>query len=104
MANVFPSRAARHGLLLTAALAAAFLALPARAAALPKFAQKENKNCSFCHVKPAGGGQRNAAGRWYQTHGFSLAGFTGAKAASAAKKPAARKPASKPTKQKRKTR
>ncbi len=101
MTRAFPHflpRVARRGALI--ALAAVLLSPEAKA--LPKFAQKENKKCSFCHVKPAGGGHRNAAGRWYQTHGFTLAGFTGAKAAGAAKKQAARKPAPKRIKQKRK--
>jgi hypothetical protein len=59
-------------------IAAASLGLClARAAwALPKFAQKEDKPCSYCHVKPSGGGKRNPAGAWYEAHGFSLKGYT----------------------------
>ena len=73
----------------------AFLGLfLARAAwALPKFAQKEEKPCSYCHVKPSGGGKRNAAGRWYESHGFSFKGYKEQKAAPS--KPPVAKPAAK---------
>lgn len=52
-----------------------YLIASPKAAALPKFAQREKKPCAFCHVKPAGGGRRNAAGHWYETHCFSFRGY-----------------------------
>ena len=56
----------------------------ARAAwALPKFAQKEDRPCSYCHVNPSGGGKRNAAGAWYEAHGFSFKGYAPPRAAPA---------------------
>lgn len=50
--------------------------------ALPKYAQKENKPCGYCHVKPGGGGARNARGVWYAAHGHSFRGYAPAKPAS----------------------
>jgi hypothetical protein len=45
------------------------------ARAFPAYAKKENKKCGFCHVNPAGGGKRNAAGTYYKAHGLSLVGY-----------------------------
>lgn len=81
-----------------AALAAAVVCLTcaAGAQALPKYAQKEKKSCGYCHVNPAGGGKRNAAGYWYAAHKLSFKGYTPAKAAAAFKakdkKPAGKTP------------
>ena len=78
---------------------------PAGAQALPRFAQKENKPCAFCHVKPSGGGKRNAAGHWYEEHGFSFRGYVPPqklKPASHAAKSAAGKPNKPNPKNKRK--
>lgn len=63
------------------------------AEAFPKYAQKEKKPCNYCHVKPAGGGKRTAAGEWYKTH-LSFVGYK--PGAAAAPPPAAGKPAVKP--------
>ena len=57
------------------ALVAAVLGITSAAFATPIFAKKEKKKCAFCHVNPAGGGKRNAAGEWYQSHNHSLVGF-----------------------------
>lgn len=47
-------------------LAALTLTLASGAFALPKYAQKEKKECKFCHTNPRGGGARTAAGEWYK--------------------------------------
>ncbi|MBB6050266.1 hypothetical protein [Armatimonas rosea] len=67
-------------------LATLALTLASSAFALPKYAQKENKKCGFCHVNAAGAGKRTAAGEWYKSHDHSLKGF---------KEPAPTKPAPK---------
>lgn len=51
---------------------AALVAFPQNAAALPTYAQKEGKPCGFCHVNPAGGGERNAMGKKYEAGGHSF--------------------------------
>jgi|PersoiStandDraft_1058852.scaffolds.fasta_scaffold02863_6 hypothetical protein len=61
----------------TAALAAVVLlaglvVAPRTATALPAYAAKEGKACGFCHVNPAGGGDRNAKGKQYQANGHSF--------------------------------
>jgi glutathione peroxidase len=56
----------------TALLALALFA-GARATAFPAFAQKEKKNCVYCHVKP--GGDRNFRGLYYKAHENSFADF-----------------------------
>ena len=40
--------------------------------ALPAYAQKEGKACGYCHVNPAGGGERNAMGKKYEAGGHSF--------------------------------
>ena len=45
---------------------------PRSAAALPTYAQRENKPCGYCHVNPAGGGDRNAIGRDYEENGHTF--------------------------------
>jgi hypothetical protein len=92
------------GALVARAMTAAFvvalvgLGLDGRqeASAYPPFAKKENKPCTFCHLKP-NGGARNEAGKYYKTNGLSLKGYPGldAGAKPAAAKPAAAKPAAK---------
>jgi hypothetical protein len=60
---------------LTAAilLAGTMLALaPRHAEALPAYAQKEGKACGYCHVNPAGGGERNAKGKQYEANGHKF--------------------------------
>lgn len=104
---------ARAARVLTAAFVVALvgLAMDGRqeASAFPPFSKKENKPCAFCHVKPAGGGPRNEAGKWYKEHGLSFKGYPGLDAGAkkpaaapvkkvvkpAAKKPVAKKPAAK---------
>jgi len=61
----------------SAALAAAvlFTALvtaPRSATALPAYSQKEGKACGYCHVNPAGGGERNAKGKQYEANGHKF--------------------------------
>lgn len=70
---------------------------PQRASALPKYAQKEKKPCSHCHVNKAGGGKRTEAGNWYGSHNHSFAGYkpAGAAAAKPAKPGKGAKPAKK---------
>lgn len=45
------------------------------ASALPQFAAKEHKPCSYCHYNPGGGGPLNAHGKYYKSHNFSFAGY-----------------------------
>ena len=52
--------------------AASLVVAPRHAAALPAYAQKEGKPCGFCHVNPAGGGDRNATGKKYEAGGHSF--------------------------------
>jgi len=40
----------------------------------PEYAKKENKGCTFCHVK-AGQKDLNDAGKYYQAHDHSLDGY-----------------------------
>jgi hypothetical protein len=52
-------------------------AAPAPAEARPEYANKEKKNCAFCHVNPKGGGPRTAKGDEYEKNGhkFLAPGF-----------------------------
>lgn len=43
--------------------------------ARPEYAEKEKRECAYCHVNPAGGGERNARGKHYASHGYSLKGL-----------------------------
>ena len=52
--------------------AATLVVAPRHAAALPAYAAKEGKPCGFCHVNPAGGGERNATGKKYEAGGHSI--------------------------------
>lgn len=59
-----------------AAIAIGLFGLSGGAAhAFPKFAKAESKPCGYCHVNPAGGGERNYRGLFYKTNGLSFAGF-----------------------------
>lgn len=51
---------------------ASFVVAPRQAAALPAYAAKEGKACGYCHVNPAGGGERNANGKKYEANGHSF--------------------------------
>jgi hypothetical protein len=53
-------------------LLAGITVAPRSAAAMPAYAQKEGKACGYCHVNPAGGGNRNARGNQYQANGHSF--------------------------------
>jgi len=53
-------------------LLAALVALPRSATALPAYSQKEGKACGYCHVNPAGGGDRNATGKQYEANGHKF--------------------------------
>ena len=53
-------------------LLAGLVATPRSATALPAYAQKEGKACAYCHVNPAGGGERNAKGKQYEANGHSF--------------------------------
>jgi hypothetical protein len=60
--------AALGGVSATAVLAG-LAVMPQSASALPTYADKERKDCGYCHVNPAGGSVLNAKGREYQTNG-----------------------------------
>lgn len=49
--------------------------LQGTATAKPEYAQKEKMECSFCHVNPVGGGERNAHGQYYARNNHSLKGL-----------------------------
>ncbi|MGA2568346.1 MAG: hypothetical protein ABSF41_16145 [Pseudolabrys sp.] len=53
-------------------LLAGLVVAPRSATALPAYAQKEGKACGYCHVNPAGGGQRTAKGKQYEANGHSF--------------------------------
>jgi len=40
--------------------------------ARPEFAAREDKECSFCHLDPAGGGPRNPVGKVYEENGYEF--------------------------------
>lgn len=63
----------RLSLCLAVTAGAALLAGAAHAK--PEYAQKENKNCAYCHIDPAGGGPRNPRGIYYQMHNYSFEGY-----------------------------
>jgi len=54
------------------ALLAGVLVAPRSASALPAYAQKEGKPCGYCHLNPAGGGERNAKGKQYEANGHKF--------------------------------
>ncbi len=65
--------AAIGGCISVAALAVAVLATAsAPSHATPAYAAKEKKACGFCHVNPAGGGERNATGKKYEANGHKF--------------------------------
>ena len=77
------------GAFVTALIGLSAFTSAAPAQAFPKFARKEMKPCSYCHVKPSGGGARNPNGIWYDKHANSFgADFTEAKAEELYGKPA----------------
>ncbi len=43
--------------------------------ARPEYAAKEKKDCSFCHINPSGGGERNSRGQYYAKNKYSLVGL-----------------------------
>jgi hypothetical protein len=48
------------------------LSITQKASALPAYAQSTGKPCGYCHVNPAGGGPRTAAGKKFQENGHKL--------------------------------
>jgi hypothetical protein len=54
------------------ALLAELAVAPRSAAALPTYSQRENKPCEYCHINPAGGGDRNANGKEYEENGHKF--------------------------------
>ena len=55
--------------LFSALLVASFVS---NSTARPEFAAMEEKECSFCHLDPAGGGPRNAIGQVYEDNYFEF--------------------------------
>jgi len=47
----------------------------APSAARPEYAEKEKRDCAYCHINPAGGGERNTRGQYYASHDHSLKGL-----------------------------
>ncbi len=67
------SRVARSLLRLAFIVGIAFsLFLPAAAEARPEFATELKKECSFCHLDPAGGGPRNRIGEIFEENYFEF--------------------------------
>lgn len=58
--------------LAAAVLLAGLVAVPRSATALPAYAAKEGKACGYCHVNPAGGGERTAKGKQYEANGHKF--------------------------------
>lgn len=58
--------------------------------ALPSYALKENKTCTYCHINPAGGADRNAVGRQYEMNGHSFKKKAQENGATSAPDPAAK--------------
>jgi hypothetical protein len=58
--------------LASAVLFTALVTAPRSATALPAYSQKEGKACGYCHVNPAGGGERNAMGKQYEANGHEF--------------------------------
>lgn len=54
------------------ALLTAFAGPGERARALPSYAQKEGKLCTYCHINPEGSGNRNAVGKQYELNGHTF--------------------------------
>lgn len=69
-------------IVLTAGVFSLGLSGQRKADAFPAYSKKENKPCSYCHVKAQGGGKNNATGKWYKAHGLSFADYTPEKAAA----------------------
>ena len=57
-----------------AVLFAGFLLLASASYGKPEYTKKENKGCTFCHVK-AGDKELNDAGKYYSAHDHSLDGY-----------------------------
>jgi hypothetical protein len=60
------------GALAAAVLLAGLAVAPQPATALPTYAEKERKDCRYCHVNPAGGSVLNGNGRAYQANGYTF--------------------------------
>ncbi|HDR06642.1 MAG TPA: hypothetical protein ENN88_03325 [Candidatus Coatesbacteria bacterium] len=43
--------------------------------ARPEYADRERKDCLYCHLDPRGGGPQNVRGLYYAAHGHDLAGW-----------------------------
>lgn len=59
-------------ILAAAGMLAALTVAPRSAAALPTYSQRENRPCEYCHINPAGGGERNAMGKEYEDNGHKF--------------------------------
>ena len=57
-----------------AVLAAGILLNVSTTSAKPEYTKKENKACTYCHVK-AGSKELNDAGKYYADHNHSLDGY-----------------------------
>jgi|GEM_PF-6310299 len=51
------------------------IALIVCASARPEYAERERKDCVYCHLDPQGGGARNERGLYYAVHSLSMAGW-----------------------------
>ncbi len=58
------------------------------AQARPQYAQKEGKQCGFCHTNPGGGGNRNYRGTFYGANSLSFTNFDDVREAAIAHVPA----------------
>jgi hypothetical protein len=63
---------AGSGALAAAVVFAGLIAAAQSVMALPTYAIKEQKDCGYCHVDPAGGGVRNAKGKDYEANGHTF--------------------------------
>jgi hypothetical protein len=71
--RVIPTRVRIIAVVATGLFIAGLLVVaPRYAAAKPEYAAKEGKPCGYCHVNPAGGGDRNAKGKQYEANGHTF--------------------------------
>jgi len=65
--------AAAAGIATAALITGMTMTLASRtASALPVYAQQTGKACGYCHVNPAGGGKRTAAGEKFAANGHKF--------------------------------
>jgi len=62
----------RSGVLAAVVLFEGFVIAARPATALPTYAEKEHKDCGYCHMNPNGGNRLSANGRRYEANGHTF--------------------------------